>query len=200
MNAIATSASRVRRFDLATQPVGSDASGRVPFQPQGTGDGTAEKRVTERGEDQPQGRLADMMCLMADAELGDEFPQRLKDGIERVAVARQDHPSGEGAGTFAIERVEGPVDHLARVGLMGAGARDRLGDAAGDTIGDRSCELGLESRRRAEMMEQVGMRAAYLGRDGLERNRLRTLLEKQKPRSFQRGGTALFGVEAFSAY
>ena len=89
----------------------------------------------------------------------------LADSAERVAIPRQDHPGGEGACAFAVEGVEGPVDDLANVTLADAGAFHSLGDASGHSVRDRACELGLEARCRAEMMEQVGVGSADLRRD-----------------------------------
>jgi hypothetical protein len=50
------------------------------------------------------------------------------------------------------------------------------------------------------MMEKVGMRAADLGRHRLQRDGLRSSFKKDQPRCLERGGPALFGVEAFSTY
>jgi hypothetical protein len=50
------------------------------------------------------------------------------------------------------------------------------------------------------MMEQVGMGAADLRGDGLERNGLRPLLEEKQPRRFECGGAAFFGAKAFPSY
>ena len=121
-------------------------------------------------------------------------------GFERVAVAGQDHPGGQGAGAFAIEGVERAVDDLAHVPFADARAFDRLGDAAGDAIGDRSGKLRLKPGGRSEMVQQIGVRPADLGRDRLQRDRLRTLLQQQLARSLQRGGPAFFRVQAFAAY
>ena len=140
------------------------------------------------------------MLLVAHAQLGDESADRIEDRVERVAVAGQDHPRGQGARAFPVERVEGAVDDLAHVPFAGARAFDRLGDAAGDAIGDRSGELRLKPGGGSEMVEQVGVRAADLGSDRLQGHRLRTLLEQQLPRGLQRGGAAFLRVQAFTAY
>ena len=100
-------------------------------------------------------------------------------GFERVAVAGEDHPRGERAGALAPEGVEGLVDDVARIGLAGTSLFDGVGDARGDRVGDRAGELGLEARRRAEMVEQVGMGAADLARDSLQRDRLRAVGQQQ---------------------
>jgi hypothetical protein len=44
--------------------------------------------------------------VMALAELIDQDVDRFQDGIERVAVARQDHPGGQCAGAARAEHVE----------------------------------------------------------------------------------------------
>ena len=59
---------------------------------------------------------------MADAQMVDELVDGVEHRIERVAIAGEDHPGGERAGALAAEGVEGAVDDLDRVGLMGAGA------------------------------------------------------------------------------
>ena len=115
------------------------------------------------------------MILMADAELGDETADRIEDRVQRVAVAGEDHPGGERSGAFLAERVEGPVDDIARVGLAGPRALDRFGDAGRDRIGDRAGKLALKPGGRAEMMEQIGVGPADLRRDGLQRHRRRAV-------------------------
>ena len=75
-----------------------------------------------------QRAFGDVALLVADAELGDERPDRIEDRVERVAVAGEDHPGGERAGAFAVERVEGAVDDVAGVGFAGARAFDGFGD------------------------------------------------------------------------
>ena len=56
------------------------------------------------------------------------------------------------------------VDDLARVGLAAAGAHDRFGDRGRDRSADRPRQLRLQPRRRAEMVEQIGVGPADLGR------------------------------------
>jgi hypothetical protein len=129
-----------------------------------------------------------------------EAADRLEDRPERVAVARQDHPRRERSGAALAERVEGHVDDLARVALAVPRTFDRLGDPAGDAAGDRARKLGLEPGGRAEMMEQVGVGAADLGSDRLQRNGLRSLLEQQPRSGVERGGPALFRAEAPPSY
>ncbi len=93
-------------------------------------------------------------------ELVDQPVDRLDDRVERVLVAREHHPAGERPATLAVERVERQVDHLARAadpGVRGArGVADRFADRGREIGGERVLQVG----GRAEVVQQVGMRAA----------------------------------------
>ena len=141
-----------------------------------------------------------LMRLVADGELRNETADRVEDRVERVAVAGEDHPRGERAGSLAAEDVEGLVDDVARIGFAGAGALDRCGDTGGDRFGDRTRKLALQSGGGAEVVEEIGMGAADLGGDGLERDRLRAVAEEQAARGLERGGPARFRAEASAVY
>ena len=153
--------------DLLAKPVGGNPASRVALKAESVCDGRSEKGVSKRGEDEPQGRLTDVMLLMTDAEPGDQRAQRVQNRIECVAVAGKDHPRRECAGAFAVEGVEGQIDHFASVRFMRSGTAHGLGDVAGDAIRDEPRELRLEPGRRAEMVKQIGMGAADLGSDRL---------------------------------
>ena len=140
------------------------------------------------------------MLLVADAQLGDQLSKRIENGIERIAVAGENHPGCERARTFAAEDVEGPIDDIARIRLAGTCPFDRAGDARGDRIRNRSRKLALEARGRAEMMKQVGVCAADLGGDRLQGHRLGPVGEKEAPRRFDRSRAALFGAQSFPSY
>ena len=98
--------------------------------------GSAEQGIPEGGEDQPQCGLADRAILMAGGELVDQTVDRVEHRVERVAIAREDHPGGERPGAFLVEGVEGPVDHLARIGLAMPRALHGL-DRGGATLARR---------------------------------------------------------------
>ena len=103
----------------------------IARQAEGFGDRRAEQGIAERVQDQrracsrrpdaPRGRRSSWATRP-------RIESRI--GFERVAVAGEDHPGGERAGAFLAERVEALVDDHARIGLAGAGALDRFGDAA----------------------------------------------------------------------
>ena len=167
------------------QPLGGELARGVAGKAERIGDRRAEQRIAERVQDQREGAFGDMMLLVADGQLGDEAADRIEDRVQRVAVAGEDHPRGERAGAFLAERVEGLVDDVARVGLPGAGALDRLGDAGGDRIGDRARKLALKPGGRAEMMEQIGVGPADLRRDRLQGHGRRALGEQQLARGLR---------------
>ena len=104
---------------------------------------------------------------MADAELGYEAMDRLEDRIERIAIARKDHPGGECASSFAPEGVEALVDDYSSIGFSSSGSFDRVGNVLRDRIGDGPRKLALEARRRPEMMEKIGVSPSNVGGDGL---------------------------------
>ena len=188
------------RCNLRSKGVRRDPPGDVAPQAKGAGDRLPQKRIAKRGEHQPQGAFGNMMFLVADLELGDEAPDGVEDRIESIAIAGQDHPGRERSRTLAVERVERSVDDFTDVRFAGARALDGRGDAAGDSMGDRQGELGLEAGGRSEMVKKVSVGPADLRGDRFQRHGLRALFEQQLTRSFQRGGAALLGVQAFTAY
>ena len=188
------------RGNLRSKGVRRDPPSGVALQTKGTGDRLPQKSVAKRREYQPQGAFGNMMFLVADPELSDEAADGVQDGIERIAIPGQNHPGSERSRTLAIEGIERAVDDFADVPFAGACALHRLGDAAGDAMGDGQSELGLETGGRSEMVKQVGVGPADLRGDRLQRHGLWALVEQQLTRSFQRGGSALFGVQAFTAY
>ena len=121
-------------------------------------------------------------------------------GFKRVAIAGDDHPGGERAGALLAERIEALVDDHAGVGLAGAGALDRFGNALVDRIRDRLRKLALKPGGGAEMVEQVGVGAADLRGDRLQGHRLRPLVEQQLARRGEGGGAAFFGGQARTSY
>src|SRR4051794_22932688 len=137
---------------------------------------------------------------MANGELGDEAADRIEDRVERVAVAGDDHPRGECTGAFLAECIEALVDDDPRIGFPGAGALDRLGDAAVDRVGDRFRKFALKAGGRPEMMEEVRMGSADLRGDGLQGDPLRPLLEQQLSRRGKGGGATFFRGEAGPSY
>jgi hypothetical protein len=70
----------------------------------------------------------------------------------------------------------------------------------GDRIGDRLGKLALQSGSGAEMVEEIGVGPADLGRDRLERDRLRSLFEQQLPGGRESDGAAFFRAKAGSSY
>ena len=140
------------------------------------------------------------MIFVPDAQLSDERPKRFEDLVECIAIAGEDHPGGERAGAFAAESVESLVDNIARVGLAGAGAFHGRRNAACHRIGDRSGEGALEAGGGAEVVEQIGVGASDLRRNGFEGHRLGTILDQQPARRRDRGGAAFFRAKARSLY
>jgi hypothetical protein len=172
---IATSAARMRRLELFPEPARGDAASGIAFQSKCIGDGSAEEGIAQCGEYQPGRGFADMMLLVAHAELGDEHADRFKDRVERIAVPGKDHPRCERARAFTIEGIERPVDDFTSVRLMRSGAPNRLRDSVSHAVRDGPGKLGLQACCRAEMMKEVRMRAPDFCRDRLQRHRLRTL-------------------------
>jgi hypothetical protein len=193
----AAGADRQRAF--ADEVVSGDFACLVAREAEGGGHRRAEQRIAERVEDQRERVLGHVMLLVADGELGNQPADRIEDRVERVAIAGQDHPCGQRAGAFPVEHVEGAVDDLARVGLPCAGLLDRLGDARGDGLGDRPRKLALKPGGGAEMVQQIGMGAADLGGDGLQRDRLRPGRKQEPPSGRDCGRAALFGAQSLSA-
>lgn len=108
-----------------------------------------------------------MMSFVADRELGHERANGIEDGIERIPIARENHPGSERTRAFLAEGVEALVYDDPRVGLARACPFDGIGDASVDGIGDRLGKFALEAGSRAEMVEEVRVRSSDLGGDGL---------------------------------
>lgn len=176
------------------KPLGRKLARTVTRKAERLGDWTAEQRIAKGIEDEGKGALRDAMLLVADAQLGNERPDRIQDGIEGIAVAGEDHPGGKCPGALAVEYVEDLVDDVAGIGLTGARTRDCVHDSCRDGIANGAGKLALQASGRTEMVEQVRMRSADLCSDGLERDRLRAVREEKPARSFDREGAALFGA------
>src|SRR4051812_37600926 len=112
-----------------------------------------KQRIAHRDEDDPQGRFGHRPVLMAGAEVIDELVDRLQHRVQRVAIARKDHPGGERAGALLAEGVEDAVDDLDRVGLVRPGAPHRFLDAGADSVADQLGQRRLQAGGRAEMVE-----------------------------------------------
>lgn len=186
--------------ELEAKTFGSQLPSRVAIHRQCVGDRSAEKGISKSGEDEPQRGFADVMLFMSHAELGNERPDRFQDRVQGVSIARQDHPRRERSRTFAIEGVESTIDDFASFGFPGTSPRHGFGNAPRHPLSNGTGELGLKPGRRPEMVEQVGVGPADLRRHCFQGDRLGTLFEQKLPGSFQCGGPALFGVEAFTAY
>jgi hypothetical protein len=188
------------RFEAGTETVGGQGPRGVSRQSQSFGDGLAKERIAECAKHQEQGRLADVMLFMADAQLGNQRAKRLQDRIERVAIARKDHPRRKRSGAFTPESIESHVDDFAGIRFTCPGAFDSWSDPASDLLGDRARQLRLKSGRRAKVMEQIGVGPSDLGRDGFERHCLRAMGQEQAPRGFERDGPAFLRGKALAGY
>ena len=111
-------------------------------------------------------------------------------GFERVALAGEGDPADQLARALIGEGVEHRVDHVALGGEALAAAGDRGGDRGRDGVRDILGQRAVEPGDRAEMMEQIGVGAADLGRDRLQGDRGGALLEQQRARGGDRGGAA----------
>ena len=189
---------RMVALEALAEALGGKLAGGVAREPERFGDRPAEERIAERAEDEGERILGDAMLIVADAEVADEAADRIEDRIERVTVAGEDHPGGKSPRAFAVEHVEGAVDDLARVDFAGTRPLDRLGDGRSDRIGDGSGKLALETGRRPEMVEEVGMGSADLGRDRFQSDGLGAVGQQQAARGFDRGGPAFFRAQSFA--
>ena len=105
-----------------------------------------------------------------------------------------------------MARTESPQDLTItpRDRRFGRGARTEHwwmgGDAGDDPLADQGGEGRLEPGGRAEMVEQVGVGLADLGRHGLQGDRLRALLDQQPAGRFERRRAALLRAQTFTNY
>lgn len=182
------------------QALGCEFAGGVARQTKGIGDGLAEEGVAQCTQHDAKGASSHLVILVPDAELGDEGLQGFEDRVQRIAIAGEDHPGGERTGAFAPKGVKGLVDDIAGVGLAPAGPLNGSGDPRGDRVRDGPGKRALQPRRRAEMVEQVGVSAADLGSHGLQGDGLRSTFEQKPARRVNRGGTAFFRAKAGSSY
>src|SRR5690606_9072195 len=123
---------------------------------------------------------------------------RLDDRIERALVTRKKHPACKRPATLAIEGVERQIDNLS--GRTHPGPRrarciaDRFADRRGQMRGERFLQLG----RRAEVVQEVGMRTADTGGDGLECYRLGPSLQQEGPCGLHCRSATLLGRQSLS--
>ena len=187
-------------FEAMAQALGGKVAGGIARKAERFGDRGAEEGIAKGIEHQGQGAFGDMMCVMTDCELRNETANRIEDRVQRVAVAGDDHPGGEGAGALPAEGVKALIDDDPCIGFAGAGELDGFGDAAVDRVRDRLGEFTLKSCRRAEVVKQIGVGAPDFPCDGLERDRLRPLFDQEFARCGERGGAALCRGQAGTSY
>ena len=166
------------RFEPVAKALGCELPRGVAGKVERKRDFGTEERIAERVQHQGQSAFGDVTLVMADAELGDEPVDRIEDRVQRVTVAAEDHPGGERSRALPPKCVETLVDNHSSIRLPRTGVLDSVGDALRDRIGDRSRKIALEAGRRAEVVEQIGMGPADLGRDRLQGYRLRALLDQ----------------------
>ena len=188
------------RFEAGAKSVGGKGSRGVSRQSQSFRDGLAKQGIAKCAEHKEQGRLADVMFFMADAQLGNQRAKRIQDRVERVAIPRKDHPRRKRPGAFAPESVERHVDDLAGIRFTDPGAFNSRGDSLRNLLGDRARKLRLKPGCRAKVMEQIGVGPPDLGRDGFESHCLRPIGEEQAPRGFKRDGPAFLRGQTLSSY
>ncbi len=188
------------RFDLGAEALSGDCPGRIARQAERLGELGAEQGIAQGGEDKPQRALRDMMFLMADGQLLDQRPDRIEDRVQGIAIARQDHPGGEGSRAALAERIEGLVDDLPRVCLPVARALDGIRDLGRHLRTDVAGQSRLQARGRAKVMQEVGVGPADPPRHRLQGDRLWPRFKQQVARCFQRRGPALIRREAFTKF
>jgi hypothetical protein len=183
-----------------TETLRGKIASRVTRKIQGFGDRRSEQGIAQGIQHDRKGAFGDVMLVVADRELRDQVPNGIEDRVQGVAIAGKDHPGGKRSGAFFPECVKALVNDHAGVGLTSARSFDSLGDAAVDGIRDRPRQLALKAGCGSEMMEKIGVRAADLRRDSLERHGLRATIDQQLARRGQGGGAAFFGGQAGSSY
>lgn len=142
----------------------------------------------------------DGAVLMPLAKLIDEAVDGIKDRVQSISVAGDDHPGGKRSGAFLPERIERPIDDLARIGLALSSTLNRLGYPRSDPIPDVACKLRLKPGGGAEMVEQIRVGLADPGPDGLQSHRLGAGFDQQLARGFERDKPALRLGEALTSY
>ena len=111
-------------------------------------------------------------------QLLDQVVDAGEDRVERVLVARQQHPAGQRSRAFAVERIESQVDHFAWAAEPGPVGAHRVGNGRADGRGEIPRQGFLQLGRRAEMVQQVGMGTANSSRHRLQGDCLRTGLDQ----------------------
>ena len=114
-------------------------------------------------------------------------------------IPRKNHPRGHRASPVG-ERIERQIDDFARIGIARTCTLCGGADLRGDRIGKMGDQGALKIRSRTKMMEQIGVGPTDPRGDGLECHGLRTLLDQQCTRGFDRGITGFFRAEATTVY
>ena len=150
--------SRVRRRSAASFARG------IARQPERLGDRRAEQRIAERVQHQRERALGDLMSSWPTLSWATRPRIESRIGIERVAVAGEDHPGGERAGAF-LPNASKVWSTMTRASASPARARSTASAMLAVTESAiESGELGLKAGRRAEMVEQIGVGPADLRR------------------------------------
>ena len=154
-------------IEPGAQAIRGELARRVLWESERLGERSAQQRIAKRTQHERQGCFRHLVLFVTDSELGNEAADGIEDGIERIAIAGEDHPGGKRPGALAAEGVEGLVDDVARVRFAGASALHGVGNAGNHGLRDRPRKFGLEAGRGSEMMEEVGVRPADPRRDRL---------------------------------
>ena len=186
-------------LEPVAQAGGGEIARRVAGQAERFGDRRAEQRIAECVQNQAERAFGDVALLMADAELGDERPDRIEDRVERVAVAGEDHPGGKRAGAFAVERVEGAVDDVAGVGLSRARAFNGFDDGRGDRIGDRPRKRALEPGCRPKWWSRLAWVRPTSAATAFSVTACGPSASSSRARGLDRGRAALLRAQSFAA-
>ncbi|PAV67078.1 hypothetical protein WR25_25851 [Diploscapter pachys] len=158
----------------------------------------AEQRVAQRHQHQVQRLFLDRPLgrLHAIGKFVDQIVDGGQDRIERIAIARQDHPARQRTRAAAVEGIEDEVDDTPRIGLPAAVAQHGIANHPRDLRRHPRDQRLLQPLRGPEVMQQVGMRAADPRADRLQRHRLRAAFDQQLLGGDQRGFPAFGGGQA----
>ena len=109
-------------------------TGALTWQAKRLGQRRAEQRITKRHQDERERVVMQQAIFMPiNRKIIDKIVDRLNNRIERILIARKDHPARKCARALPIKRIEGEINNVARAAF----AAPRLDHCGGNINANR---------------------------------------------------------------
>jgi hypothetical protein len=112
----------------------------------------------------------------------DVIAHDLTDGRQAMRFIGQDDPGRKASCTTTIEGIEHDIDEIAHLTFARAQTHDGRFDRRRELADHLTHQLGLQPRRRAEVMNQIRVTHPKIRRNRLQRDGIGTFGEQETPR------------------